>query len=85
VFKAVRGVYLLVCKETGKQYVGSAQGEETLWGRFIAFATTGRGGNVELRRRGVKPYQISVMEIVNSDRDIELLDAAWKQKLLRRQ
>jgi len=46
VFKAVRGVYLLVCKETGKQYVGSAQGEETLWGRFIAFATTGRGGNV---------------------------------------
>ena len=28
VLKAVKGVYLLVCNETGKQYVGSAKGDE---------------------------------------------------------
>jgi len=28
VLKAVKGVYLLVCKEKGKHYVGSANGTE---------------------------------------------------------
>jgi hypothetical protein len=84
VFKSVKGVYLLVCKETGKQYVGSAKGEESLWGRFLSYATTGHGGNVELRRRGKKSYQVSVLEIVNSDVDIESLEAAWKHRLLSR-
>jgi hypothetical protein len=84
ILKSVKGVYVLVCKETGKHYVGSAKGEESLWGRFLAYATTGHGGNIELKRRGPKPYQASVLEIVDSDRDIELLEAAWKQKLLSR-
>ena len=34
----LKGVYLLVCKETGKQYVGSAKGEDSLWGRFLTYA-----------------------------------------------
>jgi hypothetical protein len=85
VLKSVKGVYLLVCKETGKHYVGSAKGEESLWGRFMNYATTGHGGNIELKRRGPKPYQVSVLEIVNSDTDIEMLEAAWKDKLLSRQ
>jgi len=84
VLKSVKGVYLLVCKETGKQYVGSARGEENLWGRFLQYAANGHGGNVELKRRGTKPYQVSVLEIVNSDADIESLETAWKQRLLSR-
>jgi hypothetical protein len=84
VLKSVKGVYLLVCKETGKQYVGSAKGEQNLWGRFLDYATTGDGGNVELKRRGRKAYQVSVLEIVNSDVDIEALEAAWKKRLLSR-
>jgi GIY-YIG catalytic domain-containing protein len=84
VLKAVKGVYLLVCKETGQQYVGSAKGEESLWGRFLQYSD-GHGGNVELKRRGKKGYRVSVLEIVNSDHRIEQVEEAWKQKLMSKQ
>jgi hypothetical protein len=85
VLKSVKGVYLLVCKETGKQYVGSAKGEESLWGRFLEYARTGHGGNVELRRRGFRGYQVTILEVVNSDTGIERIEEAWKKKLMSRQ
>src|SRR4029077_14595363 len=44
--REVKGLYLLVDKDTGKQYVGSAKGEESLLARFMAYAQTGHGGNV---------------------------------------
>lgn len=84
VLKSVKGVYLLVCKETGKQYVGSAKGEESLWGRFLDYARTGHGGNVELRQRGSRQYRVTVLEVVNSDTGIERVEEAWKQKLMSR-
>lgn len=77
-------MYLLVCKETGQQYVGSAKGEESLWGRFLQYSD-GHGGNVELKRRGKKGYRVSVLDIVNSDHGIEQVEEAWKQKLMSRQ
>jgi hypothetical protein len=86
VLKHVRGVYLLVCKDTGKQYVGSAKGEESLWGRFCEYARTGHGGNVELKRLGLKNLQATVLEAVNSDtQEIEQIEQAWKKKLLTQQ
>jgi hypothetical protein len=86
VLKHVRGVYLLVCKETGKQYVGSAKGDESLWGRFREYARTGHGGNVELKRLGLKNFQATVLEVVNSDtQEIEQIEEAWKKKLMSRQ
>ncbi len=53
------GVYLILDKDTGQQYVGSATGEtEGLWGRWFGYAKTGHNGNkllVELLRdRGDK-------------------------------
>ena len=86
VLKHVRGVYLLVCKDTGKHYVGSAKGEESLWGRFCEYARTGHGGNVELKRLGLKNFQATVLEVVNSDtQEIEQIEAAWKRKLMSRE
>jgi len=86
VLKHVRGVYLLVCKDTGKHYIGSAKGEESLWGRFCEYAKTGHGGNVELKRLGLKNFQVTVLEVVNSDtQEIEQIEAAWKRKLLSRE
>ena len=86
VLKHTRGVYLLVCKETGKQYVGSAKGEESLWGRFCEYKRTGHGGNVELKRLDLKNFQATVLEVVNSDtQEIEQIEAAWKKKLLSRE
>lgn len=84
VLKSVNGVYLLVCKETGKQYVGSAKGAEKLWSRFMAYKLTGHGGNIELKARGRKPYQVSVLEVFNSDEGIEKAESFWKTKLMSR-
>ena len=85
VLKSVKGVYLLVCKETGRQYVGSAKGEESLWRRFLDYARTGHGGNIELQHRGKKPYQVTVLEVVNSDVGIEAVEEAWKKRLMSRE
>ncbi|MFB3778908.1 MAG: GIY-YIG nuclease family protein [Bryobacteraceae bacterium] len=85
ILKSVKGVYLLVCKETGKQYVGSAKGEESLWGRFSDYARTGHGGNIELKHRGKKQYQFTILEVVNSEVGIEAVEEAWKKKLMSRQ
>jgi len=84
----VKGIYVLVDKDTGHQYVGSAKGEESLLARFMAYAQTGHGGNVELRRRKGARYQVGVLEVVNlalPDRRIEEIEAWWKHKLLTRE
>jgi hypothetical protein len=81
----VKGVYLLVDKETGARYVGSATGPESLLGRFLAYAETGHGGNVELKSRGPRPYRVSVLQIGTFDNDILHAEAAWKTKLMTRQ
>ena len=47
---AVAGVYLIVATKTGEQYVGSAHGTEGIWGRWMAYARTGHGGNVLLEK-----------------------------------
>jgi len=83
----VKGIYVLVDKATGEQYVGSAKGEESLLARFMAYAQTGHGGNVELRRRKGARYQVSVLEVVNTalpNHRIEEVEAWWKRKLLTR-
>jgi hypothetical protein len=79
VLKNVKGVYLLVCKETGEQYIGSAKGEESLWARFLDYKRTGHGGNIELKARGRKRYQATVLEIVNSTEAIESIESDWKR------
>lgn len=85
ILQAVRGVYLLVDTERGRQYVGSATGTENLWGRLMHYARTGHGNNVELRRLGPRPYQFSVLQALTSDdEDILQAEAAWKKKLLSR-
>jgi hypothetical protein len=86
--REVKGIYVLVDKDTGHQYIGSAKGEESLLARFMAYAATGHGGNVELRRRKAARYQVGVLEIVNlalPDRRIEEIEAWWKRKLLTRE
>ena len=45
----VKGVYLIVDTLTGKQYVGSAYGDECIWKRWSDYAKDGHGGNVELK------------------------------------
>jgi GIY-YIG catalytic domain len=84
-FRHVKGVYLLVDTETGARYVGSATGDESLWGRFRSYFETGHGGNVELRRLGKRPYRVSVLQIGGFDDEILAREREWKQKLMTRE
>lgn len=90
VLRSVKGVYLLVDLESGQQYVGSAKGTDSLFGRWIEYATDGHGGNVGLRHAasgGRRHYQVSVLEVVDEntpDTTIEQIESYWKNKLLSR-
>ena len=78
---------MLVNKETGQQYVGSAKGEESLWGRLSEYARTGHGGNVELMHRKDARYQVGLLQVVDlslPDHSIEEIEGWWKQKLMTR-
>lgn len=46
----VNGVYLITDENTGKRYVGSAYGEQGLWGRWKNYVETGDCGNQGLRK-----------------------------------
>ncbi|HOC94099.1 MAG TPA: GIY-YIG nuclease family protein [bacterium] len=46
--KSVAGVYLIVDRKTGKQYVGAAYGADGILGRWRSYAETGHGGNKQL-------------------------------------
>lgn len=84
--REVKGIYVLVDKDTGKQYVGSAKGEDSLWGRFSDYARTGDGGNVELSKDA--QYQIGVLQVVDQslpDHSIEEIEGWWKRKLMSRE
>jgi hypothetical protein len=86
--KEVEGIYVLVDKDTGERYVGSAKGEESLLARFMAYAQSGHGGNVELRRRKAARYQVGILQVVDMafpDHRIEEIEAWWKRKLLTRE
>jgi hypothetical protein len=86
--REVKGIYVLVDKRTGQQYVGSAKGEESLWGRFSDYARTGHGGNAELKHRHSAQYQIAVLQVVDvslPDHSIEEIEGWWKHKLMSRE
>ncbi len=45
-----KGIYLISDIKTGKLYVGSAYGEEGIWGRWVSYVkTNGHGGNKTLK------------------------------------
>jgi hypothetical protein len=44
----VNGIYLILDKKTGNQYVGSAYGKNGIWGRWEDYINTGHGNNILL-------------------------------------
>jgi len=94
----IAGVYVVIDRTTGKQYVGSAYGGVGLWQRWRAYATNatkGHGGNKELRdllkREGVEyahNFQFSLLEVCDinaSDDYIVSRESHWKDVLLTRE
>lgn len=83
-----RGVYFLICPETGKGYVGSATGAGGFWERLTAYAGDGHGGNAGLRARPKGDLQVSILEVAGSAAstdDIVAAEQLWKRKLMTRE
>ncbi len=67
--KNVKGIYLITDTQTGKHYVGQANGADGIWQRWNDYAKTGHGNNVQLKalldEKGVEyahHFQYSILE-----------------------
>jgi hypothetical protein len=83
--RATKGIYLLVHRATGAQYVGMAIGEQGFLGRWLAYQD-GHGGNVGMRELAFGPeqYDVGVLETFGSTLSIEQaceIETLWKRKL----
>ena len=91
----IKGIYLIVDTHTGKQYVGSAYGDECIWQRWANYAKDGHGGNVELKEllkiNGTDykyNFKYSILEVCNMNLGNEYIisrESHWKEVLLTRQ
>ena len=83
--RSTRGVYLLIHRPSGAQYVGSASGGDGLLGRWRSYAD-GHGGNVGLKElaHGADQYDVRILETVGTSAttdDVYSLETLWKMKL----
>ena len=82
--KSARGVYVLTCPRTKEQYVGSADGNDGFYGRWMQYFQNGHGGNVEMKSRDPSDYQVSILEVAGSADDhsaVLEMEGRWQRKL----
>lgn len=91
---SVQGVYLIADSSTGQLYVGKADGEERILGRWAAYARDGHGGNVALRAlSGINPqhtthFRFSILRVFGPSvpsAEIDQTESHFKAALLTRQ
>ncbi len=91
----IKGVYLIIDTNTGKKYVGSAYGEDGVWGRWAVYMLSGHGGNVELKAllalHGIdyarQYFKFTLLEFHSTRTDDDFIIARegfWKKALLTR-
>ena len=85
ILRHARGVYLLVRRDTGEQYVGSANGADGFYGRWCNYAD-GHGGNVAMKelKAPASAFDVSILEVVGSEATPEHIierEGLWKDKL----
>lgn len=73
---SVVGVYLITDTRDGRQYVGKADGAESIRQRWNAYATNGHGGNVELRNVDPKSFRFSLLRVFDPSTPTQVIDAA---------
>jgi hypothetical protein len=83
--RAIRGVYLLIHRPSGTQYVGSATGIDGFLGRWRGYAN-GHGGNAGMRELAhpAEDYDVRILETVGSNatpEDVYTIESLWKEKL----
>ena len=79
-----RAIYLIHDTNDGKDYVGSASGEDNLAARWATYAVTGHGGNVQLRARDPNSFRFTILELVGpsmpKDEVVEI-ERSWMLRL----
>jgi hypothetical protein len=85
VLRTMRGVYLLVRRKTGEQYVGSAYGSDGFYGRWLGYQD-GHGGNLGMRELAASAdeYDVNILEVAASDATVDEIcrhESLWKIKL----
>ena len=73
---SVAGVYLITDTLDGRQYVGKADGAESIRQRWGAYATNGHGGNVELRGLHPASFRFSLLRVFDPATPTQVIDAA---------
>lgn len=81
---SVVGIYLITDLRDGRQYVGKADGAESIRQRWHAYATNGNGGNVELRGLDPATFRFSLLRVFDPatpTRDIDIAESHFKEAL----
>lgn len=79
---SVKGIYLITDTRDGRQYVGKADGLESISQRWGAYAANGHGGNVELRGLDPSTFRYSLLRVFDpSTPTAEINDAEGHYKL----
>lgn len=79
-----RGIYLILDRASGRSYVGSAYGAENLFSRWVAYASSGHGGNADLKGRDPTNFTFSILQLVAPDLPADAvihLEGTWKDRL----
>jgi hypothetical protein len=75
------GVYLILDKSTGEQYIGSAYGTEGFWGRWKQYADNGHGGNKMLKSKNPGNFVFSILwETIPSTQKNQIIAVESKYK-----
>lgn len=82
-----RGVYLIIDRSDGRQYVGSAYGRENILQRWLTYSRTGHGGNKLLKARDAANFAFSILQRVSpdmSESEVVAIENSWKLRLRTR-
>ncbi len=89
--KSVNAIYLIVDTETGKQYVGSAYGDDGLFGRWECYVSSHHGHNKKMKEvlcdypERYHAFQFSILQILPKtikEDEVIGIETQWKSKLL---
>ena len=91
---SIKGIYLITDTKTGKKYVGKADGENGIWGRWKCYIRNGHGGDVALKelmeRKGLtyamNNYKFTLLEPITGEDEpvINERESYWKRVLMTR-
>lgn len=90
VLKNTKAIYLISDLVTGKQYVGSAYGEDGIYGRWLSYSLTKHGGNkgiikyLNKNKDAYLNFQFSILQTLSYSvptHEVIEVENLWKQKL----